>query len=344
VSRIGAIAYGLLRPPFAVLLALCAAVGMVEAGRVPTLVEQVAVLVAVAGFMLFAVALNDLADEAVDRVNVADDARRVLVSGLARRRHVIALAIVGAVTALCAAATLGLASRVVMVGGLAFAAAYSLPPFSLSRRGVLTSALLPLGYVAVPYLLGAFSAGAGLGNLRPALLFGLYLGFMGRLALKDFRDERGDRLYGKRTTLVRHGRKRTCLFCGVWWTAGGAVTLVAFTSASVLAAAVVAYVVVVAVLLVDLARDRRGIRDIANIAAIATVGRGFICTAMFELVAPMNAWSAPVGDLLLALSVVASLGMAWECRRALAPAVAPLTEWQRSALPPPAAMLRVSAG
>jgi 4-hydroxybenzoate polyprenyltransferase len=235
---------------------------------------------------------------------------------------------------------LGLASLVVMAGGLGFAAAYSLPPFSLSRRGVLTSALLPLGYVAVPYLLGAFSAGAGLENLRPALRIGLYLGFMGRLALKDFRDERGDRLYGKRTTLVRRGRARTCLFCGVWWTAGGAVTLVAFRSAPVLAAAVVGYVAVVAVLLTDLARDRRGIRDIA---AIAAIGRAFVCTVLLELVSSTNRWSPAAGNALLALTAVASLGSALECHRALAPVVAPLTEWDRSALPPPTASLRLSA-
>ena len=37
------------------------------------------------------------------------------------------------------------------------------------------------------------------------LLAGLYVGFIGRILLKDFRDVRGDALFGKRTFLVRHG-------------------------------------------------------------------------------------------------------------------------------------------
>jgi 4-hydroxybenzoate polyprenyltransferase len=342
VKRLGAIAYGLLRPPFAALLGLCAAVGLVETGHLPSMARQVVVLVAVAGFMVCAVAVNDLADVAIDRVNLAGDARRVLVSGVATRRPVIGLAVTGAVLALGSAATLGLPSLIVVVVGLALAAAYSRPPFSLSSRGVLTSALLPLGYVALPYLLGAFSAGAGLSNLRPALLVGLYLGFMGRLALKDFRDERGDRLYGKRTTLVRHGRVRTCVFSGAWWTAGAAVALGAFSPAPVLDGAIAAYAMVVAVLLVDVGRDRRGIRDIANIAAIAAVGRAFMYTMLLQLVASTNGWTGVVNHLLMALAAVASLGMAWDIRRALAPAEAPLTERQRSILPAPS-VGRISA-
>lgn len=44
---------------------------------------------------------------------------------------------------------------------------------------------------------------------RPAV-GALYLGFIGRILLKDFRDVRGDALFGKRTFLVRHGRRATC--------------------------------------------------------------------------------------------------------------------------------------
>ena len=45
----------------------------------------------------------------------------------------------------------------VVVGGLAFTAAYSLRPVRISERGVLAPMLLPLAYVAVPYLLGIFA-------------------------------------------------------------------------------------------------------------------------------------------------------------------------------------------
>ena len=205
--------------------------------------------------MLFAVAVNDLADEEIDRVNLADGtassspgARARQVRHRARKRWI----------ALMAAAVLGWSSVVVVAGGLALAAAYSLPPFRLSSRGALTSALLPLGYVTVPYLVGAFSAGATLHQLHPVLLAGMYLGFMGRLALKDFRDEHGDRLYGKRTTLVRHGRERTCLFSAVFWSAGAVVSLRGLPSRVSTTAAMIAYILVVVAMLADIARDDAG--------------------------------------------------------------------------------------
>ena len=43
---------------------------------------------------------------------------------------------------------------------------------------------------------------------------GLFMLFMGRLFLKDFRDEKGDRATGKRTFLVRHGSKATLIISG----------------------------------------------------------------------------------------------------------------------------------
>ena len=52
------------------------------------------------------------------------------------------------------------------------------------------------------------------------LLAGLYAGFVGRILLKDFRDVRGDALFGKRTFLVRHGRGATCTLSAIFMTLG----------------------------------------------------------------------------------------------------------------------------
>lgn len=92
-----------------------------------------------------------------------------------------------------------------------------LRPVRLADRGALAALVLPAGYVAVPYLVGIFAVR---GSPRPAdllLLAGLYLGFIGRILVKDFRDVRGDALFGKRTFLVRHGRRRTCQFSACCW-------------------------------------------------------------------------------------------------------------------------------
>ena len=53
-----------------------------------------------------------------------------------------------------------------------------------------------------------------------ALLAALYVGFVGRIVLKDFRDVVGDRLFGKRTFLVRHGRRTTCVLSAACWVGG----------------------------------------------------------------------------------------------------------------------------
>ena len=338
MKRNASIIYGLIRPPFAVLLGLCVAVGMAQTGHPPTVAHQVVALVAVAGWMLFAVAVNDLADQRIDCVNLSNDPRRVLVTGHATRSQVTVIAILAGLAAIGAATTLGGASIVVVSCGLALAAAYSLPPLRLSARGALTSALLPVGYVTVPYLIGAFSAGAGISELSPRLLIGLYLGFMGRLVLKDFRDEHGDRLYGKRTMLVRHGRTRTCVFAAVFWTAGATSALGAFTGRPATFAALTAYEVVVLVMLADITSDRHGVRDVANIAAIATVGRALIYTVLIQLATTINGWTTTSQSLIVGLTTIASLGMAWECRRELLPVTGPLTDRDRQVFRVPRAL------
>jgi 4-hydroxybenzoate polyprenyltransferase len=155
------------------------------------------------------VALNDLADEAIDRVNLPGDRRRPLVAGTATRRELVATAAGAAVVALGVSATLHWAATVAVAAGLVLSAAYSLRPPRVADRGVVACLLLPAGYVAVPYLVGVLGTR---GSIHPgdlALLGGLYAGFIGRIVLKDFRDVHGDRLFGKRTFLVRHGRRWT---------------------------------------------------------------------------------------------------------------------------------------
>jgi hypothetical protein len=64
---------------------------------------------------------------------------------------------------------------------------------------------------------------AATSSARPGvllLLAGLYTGFIGWIILKYFHDVRGDALFGKRTFLVRHGRRWTCAFSAWCWAAG----------------------------------------------------------------------------------------------------------------------------
>lgn len=170
----------------------------------------------------------------------------------------------------------------IMLGALALSASYSLPPLRIAKRGAVASLLLPAGYVVVPYCTGVLSVGAALHQDDALLLAGLYLAFVGRILLKDFRDVRGDALFGKRTFLVRHGRRATCAMSAGFWTAGAAViTSVRPQPAS--AASFLALLAAALFLLRLLASDGSARRDERLISALAVVGRGSLVVLLAHL-------------------------------------------------------------
>jgi 4-hydroxybenzoate polyprenyltransferase len=285
----------LTRPAVIVLLGLFTVTGLAEAGRGGDKALLARVLLAVAGFLLFSVACNDLADEAIDRVNLPG--RRPLVTGAATRREFTVIAVTAGAVALVASTALHWPAVVVTAAGLAVSAGYSLRPVRLADRGAVASLVLPACYVAVPYLDGVFAARPFLTSRDLLLLAGLYLAFIGRILLKDFRDVRGDALFGKRTFLVRHGRGWTCVFSACAWLVGTAVILAAtnrltgllvLTEGACLAAALV--------LLANLAASRGARRDETLIAAIAITGRGMIALLFAHLSMVGAGWLAGGGS------------------------------------------------
>ena len=295
----------LARPAVIVLLGLFAALGVAEAGQGDNTILLARALVVVLAFLLFSVVVNDLSDQAIDAVNLPDDPRRPLVAGTGSRRQFVVIAATAATAALAGAALLDWPAVVVVGAGLALSAAYSLPPLRLCQRGAVASLLLPAGYVGVPYLLGVFAVRASLNSPDLLLLAGLYLGFIGRIVLKDFRDVRGDALFGKRTFLVRHGRRRTCVFSAAFWAAGTiAVTAVRGITPNV-AAAFAVYLAVVGSLLWALSADRGARRDEAIMSAIAVIGRGSVVTLLAHFAMTAARWSAPAsGAVTVALAAI----------------------------------------
>jgi 4-hydroxybenzoate polyprenyltransferase len=57
------------------------------------------------------------------------------------------------------------------------------------------------------------------------ILIALYISFIGRIILKDFRDVKGDAKFGKRTFILRHGRGATCLASALGLTIGSTILL-----------------------------------------------------------------------------------------------------------------------
>jgi 4-hydroxybenzoate polyprenyltransferase len=297
------------RPAVLLLLGLSGAVGLALAGRANDPVAVVRLLVLVTAFVVYAVSLNDLADLEIDRVNLSDDDRRPLVTGTAAARDVRLMAAGAAVVTASAAATQGLGSLLLALTGLAVASAYSLPPLRLSRRGVVAPLVLPALFVGLPFVLGVL-AGRGLRATDLVLLAALYVGFVGRIVLKDFRDVVGDRLFGKRTFLVRHGRAATCALSAACWCAGSALLVVATPRVTWWYAACQAVLALVAVALVArLARSTQHHHEERLVSAAAIVGRASMAVLFVQVAAagPAAAAYGVVGFTVLSLLLAAEM-------------------------------------
>jgi 4-hydroxybenzoate polyprenyltransferase len=297
------------RPAVVFLLAAFAATGLAQAGRPAGLIAPARVLVIIVGFLLFSVACNDLADEAVDRVNLPG--KRPLARAAVTRREFTLIGLAAGGAAVAASLMVSRLAAVVTLAGMVVSAAYSLRPIRLAERGAVASLLLPACYVAVPYLLGLLAVRR---NVRAGDLFllgGLYLGFIGRILLKDFRDVRGDALFGKRTFLVRHGRLWTCRLSACCWLAGTCVLLLTARQATpALVAAEAACNAAALGLLRMLSRDRGPRRDEILISAIAIIGRGMVVMLLAHLSMADASWPILRSSLVITALAVLTAGQA----------------------------------
>jgi 4-hydroxybenzoate polyprenyltransferase len=308
----------LARIPLVMLVALFTAVGVAQGGAPNAALPLAKALVVVIATLFFAVAVNDIADVAIDRVNLPGGAGRPLVQGEAQRDMVI-VAVTSAMVALAASLLLAPPAILVVLAGLIFTAAYSLRPVRISERGVVAPLLLPLGYVAVPYLSGVFAVRANLTAKDLLLMGSLYAGFIGRIVLKDFRDMRGDSMFGKRTFLVRHGRVPTCSFSAVFLVAGVAVLPFVRSLTVALALSYVAMVAATLVLLRMLARSTSARRDATLIAAIAVVGRGMLVTLYAHFAAVAAGWGIAASSALVCAIAAVTIGQAAQMLRSGGP-------------------------
>lgn len=264
----------------------------------------------VVSFLVFSVAVNDLADEEIDRVNLSGDARRPLVVGSGTRRDLGIMAIVSGFVALGGAAALTWPALIVIAIGLLVSACYSFGPVRIADRGAVASLVLPACDVVVPFLLGVFSVQASIGWRQCVLLGGLYLGFIGRIVLKDFRDVRGDAFFGKRTFLVRHGRGPTVAFSALF-TSAGTGTLMAVDGRSIVWASMyLALLIASLVVLRALAKSGGHRMDERLISTSAILGRGIVMVLLMHLEMTGAGWKTFQSAAIAAIFVAVTLGQA----------------------------------
>lgn len=214
---------GLIRPPLLIMVSIFVAIGAVSPGQIlPFDQTLISGWVLMAFLVVYGTAVNDISDVEVDRINLPESSDRPLASGLISKRQMWFLAAIsaGVAVGIGAFSSLGLLS--VILAGLILPMIYSFPPFQLSHRSV-GPFLLPLWYVTVPFLIGAVGHQQPIPRTTILLLAGLYVCFIGRIILKDFRDSRGDALYHKQTFYLQYGRTATLLVSGLAWLTGAAI-------------------------------------------------------------------------------------------------------------------------
>lgn len=254
-----------------------------------------------------ATTVNDLVDLPIDRVNHPGDRGRPLVTGDAVPGQLVAVNAIGAAAALASAAPLGPTAVAVALGALVVGYAYSLGPVRLSYRTYAAPVALAVAYVLVPYVLGLVIAGAA-PTFRDALFGGsLFLLFVARITLKDFRDRAGDARYGRPTLLLRFGKGVTCAVSGAALVSGDALLLLALRPPFAVSAMVELYVVAIAGMLARLWRSPEGRAEQVAIGIGARMGNGLLVTVLGWLA--LSGEGAPIAvSILLVLSVLAVYG------------------------------------
>lgn len=206
----------MLRPQILLALFIFAAVGVAQSGYKQQLSwDYLGVIIIISSWWVNATSINDLADYEIDKINLKGVAERPLVNKQASRSQVTKLAVISGGLALLTGFLLNYKIGLLVAACLVLNYIYSMPPLKISHRGVLAPLLLPLGYVVLPFLVGAWAIGGLISDDGWVILTAIYISFIGRIILKDFRDVKGDAKFGKRTFLLRYGRKTTCLTSAV---------------------------------------------------------------------------------------------------------------------------------
>jgi 4-hydroxybenzoate polyprenyltransferase len=179
------------------------------------LLKALVCAVAIALWYINGTALNDYADYEIDIINLKGDQDRPLVTGASTRKEILNIAMLCGMLAIFLCAILEWQSGIFMAVLLLLNVSYSIKPFQISRRGGVAPLFLPIGYVALPVYLGYMLSTNHWASAATTITVGLYLQFIGRIILKDYRDVKGDKAHGKMTFLLRYGNQAVCIVSAV---------------------------------------------------------------------------------------------------------------------------------
>lgn len=241
-------------------------------------------ILALASSYVSATSVNDIADREIDEINHPGDQGRPLVVGVAKT---VELWIVfGAASFLGVALSLAISPGAagIMALSLVISVIYSMPPVKLSYRTFLAPLTLAVAYVGIPYWLGVVIVGEDLEAFDLPLMAALYMLFVSRIVLKDFRDREGDAAYGKPTFLLKYGKSATCMVSFAALCIGDALLVSALAERWWLAALLQLYVLSVILMLRRLYRTGDRKDEQLSIGVGARMGNGLLITLLGVLV------------------------------------------------------------
>jgi 4-hydroxybenzoate polyprenyltransferase len=188
--------------------------GSASAGSIT--IKTIFALILIILVTIHANSINDYADRDIDSVNLKDANDRPLVTKDISLNKFWIIHFASGAVALALSFFYEPAVVLLSLAVIAIDYAYSLKPFRLAYRPIISPLLLSVSYVFYSFSLGYFSVSTT--KEYPWLLsIGLCFGFVARMLLKDFRDAKGDKRYGKVTFLLQYGITSTCLASAIFW-------------------------------------------------------------------------------------------------------------------------------
>lgn len=294
----------MLRYRVAIMLLLFFLLGVAAHQKITTFsFDYIWAAIALVSSYVAATTINDMADRKVDSVNHPSNKGRPLVTGEATEKDLYLTHFFAAAVVLIFSQLVSIRATLIMALSLLINYAYSLPPLKLSYRTHLAPLILSVAYVFIPYWLGTIVTHSVIQKRELFFVAGLLFLFFGRIILKDFRDRKGDALYGKPTFLLRYGKRATCLLSFISVVLGSVFLFVGLQAASpVIIFVLELYLVAILFMLYKLSKADDHESEQAAIGIGAKMGNGFLLTILGLLV--LVEYEAPAQTRILFVTIV----------------------------------------
>jgi 4-hydroxybenzoate polyprenyltransferase len=239
-----------------------------------------------------ATSVNDIADAKIDAINHPKSLGRPLITGEGNKRDLTILFIFSSVLSLLLASFVNLDALLILGLMILINVVYSLPPIKFSYRTFLAPVILGIAYVGIPFSLGLAIVNRQVNATDYYWFLGLYVMFVGRIILKDFRDRKGDAKYNKPTFLLKFGKKATCIFSYTGIVAGGLIIVLLLHQIYWLSAISALYLLAIIFMIRRLQISPEGMQEQLSIGVAAKMGNGLIITILCTFVLRQS--SAPI--------------------------------------------------